>query len=220
MFEEGLGQPDRDAEENQEGESALASKRTIESVRSGERLMDAIEIAVSEEEAIEEHEKKNKKLDKKGQPRLKDRQPNPLMLGKSPLAYILFTLQQIRPAELEQALLVLSYTFAEPLISFLQRLLARGAEVELAARAAIFLLRTHQAQIIAHHSLVGELTALRWALRRRLEGQKDLLGTNLAGLAYLRRKIEADSNTYLTHDDVGGAGATPEEQALKRLRKG
>ncbi|CAM9467436.1 unnamed protein product [Heterosigma akashiwo] len=146
MFEEGLGQPDRDEDQAggdevphpsspsavrpgggsevgagfSQGPSALASKRTIESVRSGERLMDAIEIAVSEEEAIEEHEKKNKKLDKKGQPRLKDRQPNPLMLGKSPLAYILFTLQQIRPAELEQALLVLSYTFAEPLISFLQ----------------------------------------------------------------------------------------------------
>lgn len=55
--------------------------------------------------------------------------PNPLLLGRPPEAHVLAALAGVRAAELEQALLLLPYTDALRLLSFLCHWLRRGLQV-------------------------------------------------------------------------------------------
>jgi len=213
MFESELDLPDRkgiDSEEQQE--SALASKRSIESIKSGERLMDAIEIAREEQKATDEFEAKNKQLESQGKAKMKPRPANPLLLGKTPLMYLLYTIQQIRSSELEQALLVLSFSFVEELLKLLHGLVQRGLEVELCAKCIIFLLRIHQVQIISNHSMINLLDGFQSSVCTRLEQLRDDIGINIAGLKYLKRQIDSNSNSYVLESE--------EDRIAKQIRKG
>ncbi|CAM9131662.1 unnamed protein product, partial [Phaeothamnion confervicola] len=187
------------------GESALATRRSIESVKAGERLMEALELA-----GVEAKAQRRGRRRQRGQPAAAAYRPNPLLLGLTPLRYVLRTLQGIRAAELEQTLLVLPIVLVETLADFLGQLLAAGLEVELSARCAVFLLRTHQAQIVANRAMSGVLDVLRRRLRQRLEGALNVVGTNMAALRLLKRAIEADAAAHVFEAD--------EDCLLKKMR--
>ncbi|CAM9821395.1 unnamed protein product [Ectocarpus sp. 8 AP-2014] len=195
----------------QQAESGPATKRSLESVKAGERLMDALELAELELKLMREEERAAAKARRRGEPAPPARRPNPILLNLSPLRYVLRTLQMIKTPELEQALLVLPFSQVESLANFLVRLLAAGLEVELCARCAVFLLRVHQARIVSTGSMVVVLDALRNNLRRQLEASRDVVGRNMAGLRILRRLAEEDKNAYLMESE--------EDRLAKRMRQ-
>jgi U3 small nucleolar RNA-associated protein 12 len=113
LFESSLeGRHDSDPNKK-EAESGFAGKRTIETIRSGEQLLEAIEIANMEktnwenyqkdltlaEKTMSEEDKKERR--KKGLALISPPIPSPLMMGMSPSLYLLHVLRRIRPAELE-----------------------------------------------------------------------------------------------------------------------
>ena len=61
--------------------------------------------------------------------------------------FVLRTLQDIRPAELDQALLSLPFTDAVALINHLHHVLRRGVATELACKCVLFLLKIHHKQV-------------------------------------------------------------------------
>lgn len=157
-------------------ESAAASCRTLASVKAGERLIEALEIAAAEEKVLA------------AQSGAASRRQNPMLLGLPPLRYILRALHMIKGPELEQALLILPLHLVELLCNYLVRLLRGGVDVELCSRCAIFMMRVHQAQIVAHHAMFKPIQHLQQVLRGQLTAQRDMVGKNLAGLRFLKRQ--------------------------------
>ncbi|RLN20712.1 hypothetical protein BBJ28_00021076 [Nothophytophthora sp. Chile5] len=248
-----LGKDKGEEGEGDNDNSASAAKRTIESVRAGESLMEAINLAESELLAIADFERVQKKKAKEAaaaakrlkkeqkqaadeakanamatdevvateeeavatsKPKMAARQPNMLLLGYSPLKYVLHTLRRIRPHEMEEALIVLPFEFVERLIRLLLQLISSHLEVEFCCHVLLFLLKLHNSAICARAGLFNELELLWQRLRAQLVENKSRIGFNLAGLKYLKRAIDEERTGF-----VQEIAATPAGGAAARHKK-
>ena len=136
---EGDGEDDEASIDEGLPQSEAAIKKSVLSVSSGDRIMEALERA--------DQETKDIVLYKKSHGPDAFRQPNPLLLNLQPAHYVLWVLKSIKSAELEQSLLVLPLTHLERLIHYMILLLKDGRGVEICSRVAIFLVKTHQSQV-------------------------------------------------------------------------
>ena len=185
-------------------DSAAAGQRTVGTVKAGERLLDALEIIVQEENIYKKYLrllveaesklsddelKKRKDLQKKGEklPLLVEQpKANILLLGRTTLQHLLYTLRSIRPSELEEALLVLPFDAVKHLIGFLSEMIQNEMQVELVGRVLFFVLRLHHRQIVANHSLREHIEGLKDLVRVQLEEHRNVLGFNIAGLKHIK----------------------------------
>ena len=204
-----------------------AGKKTLETVSAADSIVEALDMASTEEERIEEAvveaERKNQKKGGDGaggggrggnggvnSGALATFAPNPLMLGLSPSEYVLRSVSQVRGSELEQAILLLPFTDALRLLGYLAPWLRRGAQVELLCRVATLLLRVHMQQLMATPSARPVLTELQGLLRSRVQGLKDAMGFNLAAIEHLRRVVA---------DQGGGGNVQGAATAVLPLKK-
>jgi U3 small nucleolar RNA-associated protein 12 len=230
-----LGKDKGEDGEGNNDNSASAAKRTIESVRAGESVMEAIDLAENELHAIEDFERVQKKKKKEAaaaakkikqekkkaaeearanalpgteepkdadeaapsKPKKESRPPNMLLLGYSPLKYLLHTLRRIRPHDMEEALIVLPFDYVERLIRLLLQLISSHLEVEFCCRVLLFLLKLHNSAICARVGLFNELELLWQRLRSQLVENKSRIGFNLAGLKYLKRAIDEERTGFV-----------------------
>ena len=103
---------------NKEGlESANTNKRTIASIRTGEMLLEDIDLAYEESKSIEAHRANVKvyqnfvqQAGSKSIPTPAAFVPNPLLMGSSPAQYILNSIKRIQSSQLETALSFLNYS--------------------------------------------------------------------------------------------------------------
>ncbi|GMF55220.1 unnamed protein product [Phytophthora fragariaefolia] len=246
-----LGKEKGDENEDGNDNSASASKRTIESVRAGESLMEAIDLAESELQAIADFERVQKKKAKEAEVAAKKRKhekkkaaeearanalpgnevdeeeeeapskekkatrpPNMLLLGYSPLKYVLHTLRRIRPHDMEEALIVLPFDYVERIIRLLLQLISSHLEVEFCCRVLLFLLKLHNSAICARVGLFNELELLWQRLRSQLVDSKSRIGFNLAGLKYLKRTIDEERIGFV--QEIAATPATNGRNKKKR----
>ena len=127
-----------DHNEDEEPQSEAAVKQSVLSIASGDRVLAALELADQEQKMIVNFRKINGE---------KLKAPNPLLLGMDPTSYVLWVLKTIKHAELEQSLLVLPIEHVSRMLYYLVVLLRRGQGVEICARVAVFLVKTHQHQV-------------------------------------------------------------------------
>ena len=186
FFEEAVDRhaKSRDAQMKEKGEmleSQIAGKKSIESVKSAERLIEGIELVLHERERESAVVfSKNKKK-------------NPLLLGMSPLKYALRVLRSIQSSEMEQALLVLPFHLVEKLLEILRDLIRESLDPELTARVVIFLLRLHHGAITASRALRPVLRELCVDVQKNLSSNRDRIGFNIAGLKMIKRNAEEDA---------------------------
>lgn len=64
------------------------------------------------------------------------------------------------------------------------------------------MLRTHSSQLIANRTLRPQLLELRQHLRKALDGDREVMGYNLAALKYLKGRVEAESNVGIWDEDA------------------
>ena len=175
-----------------------AGKKTLETVSAADAIVEALDMAATEEERIEEAlteaQRRGKGKETAAPPT--NVAMNPLMLGLSPSEYVLRSVSQVRGSELEQAILLLPFTDALRLLGYLPPWLRRGSQVELLCRVATLLLRVHMQQLMATPAARPVLTELQGLLRSRVQGLKDTMGFNLAAIEHLRRVVA----------DQGGGG--------------
>eukprot|EP00536_Pseudo-nitzschia_multiseries_P003654 jgi/Psemu1/252842/estExt_Genewise1Plus.C_570058 len=182
---------DDDGDEDDEPQSEAAVKRSVLSVAAGDRIMEALERA--------DQEKKEAALFRKKNPG-KEKTPNPLLLGMEPALYFLWVLKSVKQAELEQSLLVLPLGHVERVLYYLILLLRGGRGVEICARVSVFLVKTHQNQIMASRSTMVPLRELRRLLRERLSESRDAIGFNLAALRIVARTTANKKDSYLDYN--------------------
>lgn len=136
------GEDDHEVEDgvkDDEPQSEAAVRKSVMSVASGDRIMEALERA--------DQELKDLATFRRAHGADKKRAPNLMMLSLEPAPYILWVLRTIKSAEVEQSLVVLSLRHIERLMYYLIILLKGGQGVELCSRVAIFLVKAHQNQV-------------------------------------------------------------------------
>lgn len=196
-------------------EVGLAAKKTVETVKIAERLLEAIDVYKEEKAKLEEYAGLLK-TDSKDAPQRPA--PHPLLTvyqTTCPERYMLETLRRIRYSELEETLLVLPFGYVIELLKALSELLSRNWEVELCCRCLFFLLRVHSGQIGATSALVPVVDRLRLATLDRLGKARDAVGFNLAGLRFLQRELDSREEVALFTD----ATRAFKERKKKKARK-
>lgn len=189
---DGQSGEENNEEDTGEPQSEAAVKKSVLSVSAGDRIMEAIERADQETNDAAAFRKSNPG---------KERQPNLLLLGKEPALYLLWVLKSVRQAELEQSLLVLPLNHVERLLYYLIILLKKGRGVEICSRVSIFLVKTHQNQILNNRAIAVPLRELGRLVRLRLTESRDMVGYNLAALRTIARTAQSKKDSYLNYDD-------------------
>lgn len=177
-------------------EASLPGRKTAETERAAERIMEAIEVHKEVSLQLEEYQER---LDTHRQAGRKETelpvapQPHPLMVAHStadPDRYLLKVLRQVKSSEVEEALIVLPFHYVGSLLTLLERLLDKGWETELVTRILLFLVRLHHGPLSNSPAHLSILDRLKSASRSRVDEARDRVGFNLAGLQFLQREVE------------------------------
>jgi len=200
-------------EEGEDASSSLPSTRSMVSVRSGERILEGLEVAMVEVEKFSKYTQAVEKIERwKGSnilSTLPDKPlPNPLLCNLPPHHYMLHIIKSIPAPALEQSLLVLPMREVEALMGFLVDLLEEKVrEVEIVMRCALFLLRIHHSQIVTHRSMVGLMHRLSSLAPPITTGICDLIGVNMASLGLIKRRRKRrkeEKNMSIEIEENGG----------------
>ncbi|XP_077202007.1 WD repeat-containing protein 3 isoform X1 [Paroedura picta] len=196
-----------------QGEAGLAGKKTIETIKGAERLMEALELYREETAKMEEHKAICRAAGKEVPLPV-----NPILQAYgsiSPAAYVLEVLKKVKSSELEESLLVLPFSYVPDLLGLFCQYLQQDSELELLCRALLFLLRIHFGQISSNQMLLTVMENLKKTTLAKVSQVRDVLGFNMAGLQFLKREIEAQDEVAFFAD----ATDRFEEKRRKRKKK-
>ncbi|XP_053561745.1 WD repeat-containing protein 3 [Bombina bombina] len=194
-----------------EGEVGLAGKKTIETVKATERIMEAVELYREESAKIEEHETLCKAAGKELPRRI-----HPILQAygnMTPSEYVLDVFKKVKSSELEESLLVLPFSYVPDVLTLFRDFIRFGHDVELICRCLLFLLRIHFGQITSNQMLLGVIEDLKNCSISQVSEVRDVMGVNMAGLQFLKREIEAKEEVLFFSD------ATQKFAERKRKRK-
>uniref|UniRef100_A0A3Q3BAL7 WD repeat-containing protein 3 n=1 Tax=Kryptolebias marmoratus TaxID=37003 RepID=A0A3Q3BAL7_KRYMA len=143
-----------------EGEAAPAGKKTVETVKAAERIMEALELYRDETRKMEEHKYACESAGKE----LPPPKCNPILVAfgnVTPSRYVLDVIKKVRSSELEVSLLVLPFPYVPELLKLFNSYIQQGLEVELVCRCLFFLLKIHFGQITSNQMLLSVIDELR-----------------------------------------------------------
>lgn len=169
-------------------ETGFASKMTVDTVKSADRLMEAIDISDSEQAKELEHMKLCEIAESKGEPKPTEPEHDPLLMTASTTDYnrfMLEVLRKIKSSELEEILLTLPFDYVIRLLTILVRFLERDWDIELMVRCATFLLKINFGRIVASPSLVPIVFKLKAVILDKATNLRDCTGFNLMALEHL-----------------------------------
>jgi U3 small nucleolar RNA-associated protein 12 len=190
-------------EDQQQDEVAAASKQTIATLTHGEKVMEALELSITDLELMRQYER-----DKARNPKMAVPQRNPLFLALGNISaeqHVLTTLQKIPTPALHDALLVIPFSMLPTLFTFLALFLQQRGSPDLTWRITYFLLQAHMQQIVASTQLRPHLETILEAYEEWQEEQKRVLGFNLAGLDIMgreAREMESKGSGYVDEKTV------------------
>ncbi|XP_069744504.1 WD repeat-containing protein 3 [Narcine bancroftii] len=188
-FEKSVGKEDEPVVPGEKvGEVGLAGKKTIETVKAAERIMEAIEFYREETKRLEEHRRACEVAGKE-----LPLPTNPILAAcgnLSPSRYVLDVIRKVKSSELEESLLVLPFAYSPDLLTLFNEYIQLSLEVELVCRCLFFLVKIHFGQITSNQMLLTVIDSLRKNTIGKINEMKDLIGFNLAGLQFLQREME------------------------------
>ncbi|XP_056435237.1 WD repeat-containing protein 3 [Gadus chalcogrammus] len=197
-----------------EGEVAPAAKKTVETVKAAERIMEALELYRSESRKLEEHKYACENAGKQ----LPLPNPNPILVAfgnVSPSRYVLDVIKKVRSSELEVSLLVLPFPYVPELLTLFNSYLQGNLEVELVCRCLFFLLRIHFGQITSNQMMLSVIDQLKDNTISKIREIRDVLGFNSAALQFLQRELESKEEVMFFADATGRL----DEKRKKRRRR-
>ncbi|XP_046849685.1 WD repeat-containing protein 3-like [Xenia sp. Carnegie-2017] len=179
----------------QDTEAVKAGKKTIETIKGAERIMEAIELYKEERQKELEHKASQVTKDKT----LPKRVVHPILSAfgnVSPVQYVLLVVKKVKSSELEESLLVLPFDYVIDVLKLLLEWIKNGWETELSCRCLFFLLRIHHNKIISTPRLLPVIDSIRSHCRSRVREMKDTVGFNFAGLQFIQRQLENRDVTF------------------------
>ncbi|KAI9835147.1 MAG: hypothetical protein M1819_002516 [Sarea resinae] len=197
-------------------EAVAAGKQTVETLKAGERIAEALDLGIADLELMAEYAVQKAANASTAPP---PRNPLFMALGNiSAEAHVLGVMQKIPASALQDALLVLSFSRLGALFTFLERWAQRGWNLPLTCRVLFFMLKTHHRQVVASRTLRVVLERLRASLRDGLSRQKDVCGFNVAAVRFVgERARERGESRFVdeeTWEEVEKAGGEKRKRAF------
>lgn len=192
-------------------DATRTTQRTVENLKAGERLAEALTLAELDTEAAAIKAEAGE-----------THKPNPLLLGMSGSHYLLRVLRQIPAADTEEALLVIPFASMLTLFKYFDIWLKEGTQIELTTRCLFFALRVYHNQLTATRmrSHAGLIESLIKNTRDRVRLEKNTIGFNIAGLHHVQQEMEEEGMRFFDDvtaiKDARSRGSTPYEKK-KRL---
>uniref|UniRef100_A0A8C2CKJ6 WD repeat domain 3 n=1 Tax=Cyprinus carpio TaxID=7962 RepID=A0A8C2CKJ6_CYPCA len=214
-FEESLAKGDEPVVPGEaKGEAEPAGKKTIETVKAAEQIMEAIELYKEESEKLEEHRAACKAVGKE----LPPPKMNPILVAFGNISVSVLILSSVFLfSELEVSLLVLPFPYVPDLLKLFNGYVQQGLEVELVCRFSFtfihFILPFHFGQISSNQMLLSVIDELRTNTISKVREIRDVLGFNSAGLQFLQRELESKEDVMFFAD------ATDRFEEKKRKRR-
>ncbi|KAJ3180345.1 hypothetical protein HDU85_004050 [Gaertneriomyces sp. JEL0708] len=204
------------AEENND-ETGAAGKKTGETLKAGERLLEALEVYEEDRRNLTVWKRLKEKTPELPMPQ---RSPFIVATGKTDISgegYVLGVASKIRAGDLEQALVVLPFN---GIISLL-RCLVVWAEMRwnplLTLRTLTHILHTHYSQLQVTRSLHATLRRLMRAVSKLVKNERDALGFSMAGLKHLRGR-QLQEIGFVGEEEDEASGWVPGAKGEKRKR--
>lgn len=195
-------------------EVVAVGKQTVETLMSGEKIAEALEIGIVDVEIMDEW--KEVKLT---QPKAAQPQRNAIFMAYGNIsaeAHVLSVVQKIKAAALQDALLVLPFEKVTALFTFLRMWAERQWNMPLTCRILFFMLKTHHRQIIASKTMRSMLDGIRSHLRRALQQQKDEMGFNMAALRFVGNQVRDRGTKDYVDEEAWDEAETAERGQKKR----
>ncbi|KAI7888858.1 WD40-repeat-containing domain protein [Mucor mucedo] len=195
-----------------DGEVDAAGKQTMDTLKAGERLIEAMDIGDEEKNGWAAYENA-KERGLPGQP--PQRHPILMAMGDiEPDRYVLDVLKKIKANDIEEALMILPFSKVMSLFSYIESWAKKNWNIILVSRVLFSVVKTHHNQIVANRMMRPMLDSIRFHLRAQLQRQKDIMGYNRAALTYLQRDWKA-RNTSDFLDDSADSKPTDDEKKRK-----
>ncbi|EPS45083.1 hypothetical protein H072_885 [Dactylellina haptotyla CBS 200.50] len=194
-------------------ESSRAGKQTMETLMDGEQIIEALDLAIADLDAIAEYEAL-----KAAKPNASIPKPERNIIFRafgdiSAEQHVFDTVSKIKPSHLQDALLILPFNKVIDMFRILEIWAKNEWNMPLTCRIIFFLLKTHHESIVASKGMRLLLEGVRGALKDGLRRQKDEMGFNLAGVRYIKQKAaEKGRSGFLDIDEY--------EKAEEEERKG
>ena len=194
-------------------EVVTAGKQVVETLMAGEKIAEALEIGILDLQIMEEW--RNVKITN---PNLAPPQRDTIFLAYGNISaeqHVLNTVQKIKAASLQDALLVLAFEKVTALLTFLRIWAEKQWNIPLTCRVLYFMLKTHHRQIVASKTMRSTLDGIRAGLRNALQQQKDEMGMNLAALKFVGGRLKEKGMKEYVDEEVW----EEEEQKTGKGRK-
>lgn len=181
----------KDDNDEEIDEATKVSKQTMETLKAGEKLMEALDIGVEDIEANKEY----LSLVKQGKQAIKPT-PNSILLAFNMTAsqYVLNVLSKIRPAQLDDALLVLPFSYSLKLLQFIEiwtnkeNITQNVVSISLICKVLFFVISSNSKELISQKDphLKNQLIKVKEQLRQELLKTSNQLGVNTQGLKFVK----------------------------------
>lgn len=143
-YESELGKEEQIIAGETNQESGLATIKTIETIKSAEKIIEALDIYVGELRKDEEYQEAVDHADPQDKPKIKRNIGHPLLIALGDITaenYVLDTLKKTKSSEIETSLLVLDFEYVKQLLVILSKFLEKNFETELVLKCILFLLK-------------------------------------------------------------------------------
>lgn len=195
------GGEDEEADQQQVSE---VHKQTLESLKAGERLMESLDMGIKELELREDYNKKHGEWAQAGKTGGEPMKPatNAILLAlqKTPEDYILDTLLKIKASQLEDALLILPFSYVLKFLKFIDYLIKDKQKLmqylSVIVKNLVFVIKSNYKELVSQKNvdLKLQIQRVKDKLRKALASNVDDLGYNLQGLKIIKSEWDLKHN--------------------------
>ncbi|KAF7584097.1 WD domain, G-beta repeat family protein [Clavispora lusitaniae] len=217
---------DEDGEEDEQDGVASVRKQTMETLKAGEKLMEALDIGVEDLDNVEQYELQLQQYQSKKPGAFMPTKPTPnsilVAFGVTGQEYVLNTMLKIRSTQLEDALLVLPFSYTVKLMRFIsiwtnkQNITNNIVNLSLICKVLFFVMRTNAKELVSQRDekLRNYLVEVKTQLRGKLVEASKQLGYNTEGLRFKRNQWKLNHETEFI--DEAEQREYEEKKAVKR----
>ena len=156
----------------------------MEAIQLCEEFREELEQYAMSLEIYQSNLKKKKKLSKPEKPT-----PNIRFLGRNIFEHILLVLKRIRSPELENTLRFLNQKQCFALLFYLEHYLRNSIDIELASRATMYIMKTHQVQLKLSQEMLPILKSVSLHMNHHFKGLRDEIGINISALKIVQKEL-------------------------------
>uniref|UniRef100_A0A915KWN7 Calponin-homology (CH) domain-containing protein n=1 Tax=Romanomermis culicivorax TaxID=13658 RepID=A0A915KWN7_ROMCU len=158
-------------------EIGLAARKTLETVKSAEDIIEAVDI-IRKERMMEDKDEVH--------------QVHPLIKAyrcQDLPSFLMEVVRRVRSSELEKSLLMIPFGYVLDILENLCECISKNNTVELACRCVLFLLRVHHGTLLTTSKAAVILDKLKNCCSPKINEIRDILGFNLAALNFLKMDL-------------------------------